>query len=270
MTTILFTNARDEINILEWIQHHLHLGFDYIYIFDHKSIIPIYNLLQSKHSSSCNLSKVHVFRLDKDIPKINLMKIALQFSIKNHFHWMLYLDCDEFLVLNKEEKVQPFLEKYNQYDQVAMNWLMFGSNYRNDTLKPNESIIDSYTRSDDQLDKHIKCFLNIQKAKYNKIKIVNPHYYLVNNMTLSIDTLFHNLNVIEPHFHYSRESYETVPAFIAHYSNQSYQDYINRKIRLPRDDNGGKRNILSKEEIHKQHNKKINHFIKYKYSIKKE
>jgi hypothetical protein len=268
MKTILFTNARDESNILEWIQHHLKLGFDYIYIFDHKSVVPIYNILKTIHTHSYDLSKVHVFRLEKDIIKINLMKIALHFSIKHNFNWMLYLDCDEFLVLNQTNNIQSFLTKYNNYDQVAMNWLMFGSNYRNNLLKPTESIIQSYTRSDDKLDKHIKCILNLQKAKYNKIKIVNPHYYLFGNMRLSVDTLFHRLNSSEPYFHYTTESYETIPAFIAHYSNQSYQNYLNRKINLPRDDNGGRRQLLSKEEIHKQHNTIINHFVKNKYSIK--
>jgi hypothetical protein len=38
---ILFTNARDEKNIKEWVAHHLLLGFDLIYIFDHKSIKPL-------------------------------------------------------------------------------------------------------------------------------------------------------------------------------------------------------------------------------------
>jgi len=149
-----------------------------------------------------------------------------------------------------------------------MNWLMFGSNYRNDLLKPTESIIQSYTRSHDKLDKHIKCILNLQKAKYNKIKIVNPHYYLFGNMGLSVDTLFHRINSSEPYFHYTRESYKTIPAFIAHYSNQSYQNYLNRKIKLPRDDTGERRQLLSKEEIHKQDNTIINHFVKNKYSIK--
>jgi hypothetical protein len=267
MKTILFTNARDESNILEWIIHHLNLGFDYIYIFDHKSKIPIYNLLKTHHTPTCDLSKVHVLRLDKDIIKINLMKIALQYSIKHHFSWLLYLDCDEFLVLNQENKIQPFLEKYKKYDQVAFNWLMFGSNYRNNVLNPNESIIQSYTRSDDKLDKHIKCIINLQKARYNKIKIVNPHYYLFNNMIYSVDTLFHRLNPREPHFHYTNESYKTIPAFVAHYSNQSYQDYLNRKINLPRDDNGGRRSILSREDIHKQHNTIINYFISNKYLL---
>ena len=38
---MLFTNARDEKNIKEWAAHHLLLGFDLIYIFDHKSKIPL-------------------------------------------------------------------------------------------------------------------------------------------------------------------------------------------------------------------------------------
>ena len=32
---VLFANVRDEPNIKEWITHHLLLGFDCIYIFDH-------------------------------------------------------------------------------------------------------------------------------------------------------------------------------------------------------------------------------------------
>ena len=29
---ILFTNARDELKLKEWVAHHLLLGFDFIYI----------------------------------------------------------------------------------------------------------------------------------------------------------------------------------------------------------------------------------------------
>ena len=38
---VLFTNARDEQNIKEWVVHHLLLGFDCIYIFDHLSVVPL-------------------------------------------------------------------------------------------------------------------------------------------------------------------------------------------------------------------------------------
>ena len=46
--TILFTNARNEKNIVEWTAHHLNLGFDFIYILDHNSDIPIVDLFKNK------------------------------------------------------------------------------------------------------------------------------------------------------------------------------------------------------------------------------
>jgi len=43
---ILFTNARDELCIKEWIAHHLLLGFNLIYIFDHMSKNPLAEVLR--------------------------------------------------------------------------------------------------------------------------------------------------------------------------------------------------------------------------------
>ena len=54
---ILFTNARDEPNIAEWIAHHLLLGFDKIIIFDHMSIEPIENKLKTNFNN-----KIQVIR----------------------------------------------------------------------------------------------------------------------------------------------------------------------------------------------------------------
>ena len=45
--TILFTNARDEPNISEWVAHHLLLGFDKIIVFDHLSTVPISSMIKS-------------------------------------------------------------------------------------------------------------------------------------------------------------------------------------------------------------------------------
>ena len=44
---VLFTNARDEPNIAEWIAHHLLLGFDKVFVFDHLSKEPIQSMMAS-------------------------------------------------------------------------------------------------------------------------------------------------------------------------------------------------------------------------------
>ena len=43
----LFANVRDEKHIKEWAAHHLLIGFDLIYIFDHKSDIPLKSVFKT-------------------------------------------------------------------------------------------------------------------------------------------------------------------------------------------------------------------------------
>ena len=271
MKTCLFTNARNEKNILEWVLHHQKLGFNYIFIIDHKSIIPINKILNVINpitkTSKYNMKNVFVLRINKDkIVKTNLMKFAVKFCIKNNFNWLLYLDSDEFLVLNYTNNVNNFLQHYVLYDQVGINWLLFGSNYRDSSLNNNESIVESYTRSDKNLNNHLKSFINIQHLRYNNIiNIVNPHAYILNNMSRSINVNYKRVNPLEPHYYNTIQPFNKVPAFIAHYLYQSYETYLNRKINLPRDDSGTFRSLINKEDFHKLNNDIINTFVKDKF-----
>lgn len=271
MKTCLFTNARNEKNILEWVLHHQKLGFNYIFIIDHKSIIPINKILNVINpitkTPKYNMKNVFVLRINKDkIVKTNLMKFAVKFCIKNNFNWLLYLDSDEFLVLNYTNNVNNFLQHYVLYDQVGINWLLFGSNYRDSSLNNNESIVESYTRSDKNLNNHLKSFINIQHLRYNNIiNIVNPHAYILNNMSRSINVNYKRVNPLEPHYYDTIQPFNKVPAFIAHYLYQSYETYLNRKINLPRDDTGTFRSLINKEDFHKLNNDIINTFVKDKF-----
>ena len=271
MRTILFTNARNENNIVEWVTHHLRLGFTTIFIFDHRSTKPIYPILLKEKTN--RLHQIVVVRINKEsVIKTNLMMSALKYSLKHRYDWLLYLDCDEFLVLNNDENISSFLPQYNQYDQVGINWLFFGSNFRKKALTTNESIIHSYTRSEKKLDKHIKSLLNLRKMLYYnyKIQIPNPHYYLIyqNQYRYSVNVNHKPYNPMSPHFIDTKEHFTTIPAFIAHYCNQSYENYIQRKILLPRDDSNTYREVIQMKEFHKLHNDIINTHLSKKYPLK--
>jgi hypothetical protein len=267
MKTILFTNARNEDNIIEWVTHHLLLGFSKIFIIDHKSTHPIYPKLQK---NNIEMSRICVFRMNNDnIIKTDLIMYALKYSLKYNYDWLLYLDCDEFLVLNADDNITSFLTKYRQYDQVGINWLLFGSNYRDKRLKPEESIIHTYTRSAKQLDQHIKSCIHLRKAKYfnYRIRVNNPHYFIINNRdyTSSVNVNYKKYDRQIPYSIQTELSYTTVPAFIAHYYSQSYENYITRKILLPKDDDGLYRTKIEQDAFHKMYNHIINEHVSMKY-----
>jgi hypothetical protein len=228
--------------------HHQNLGFSHIYIYDHRSIIPVKDILK-------NVTNITVKSIDDDIRKCSLMIKAYRLSLAKKYDLMIYLDSDEFLILNKHNNVNDFLNLYKNYDQIGINWLLFGSNNLNKKLNSNQTIIESYTKCQKKLNMHIKSFLNL---KNENIKIRCPHVFLLQDISKSVDVDFNCLGNETPHFNRINKHYNDVTAYIAHYMYQSYETYIQRKVNLPRDDTNTYRKVVPKENFHKAHNDEIN------------
>lgn len=250
---VLFTNARDENNIKEWAAHHVLLGFDNIIIFDHKSKEPLKNVFQNFDN------RVTVFdgsKLEGKV-KFNFMNWAKRIATVIKADWFLYLDADEFLVLHPPIKnVKEFLNTFpfQNASAISLNWLLFGSNYLDND--PKDLIISSYTKSDEKLNSHVKTFVKTIAAD----KATNPHFY----------------NLCDNHYQYSfnglmkypfcqnntSHSFHDVPAYIAHYITQSKETYYRRKISLPADDTGSKRDIKDTQLVHNSHNEIENYEVR--------
>jgi len=249
MKVIVFTNARDEPHILEWISHYLNLGFDHVFIYDHQSKIPISSLIAPKNISLVN--RITITRLDDNIRnmKSTLMTRALDISKEKGFDWMLYIDADEFLYLKNNDNIKTFLEHYKRYHQVGINWLMFGTNFMN--VEVEGTLLEKYTRSASELNRHIKSFV---KPRYAK-KPMNPHVYHMRG-NLSIHCENKPLGP-DPYFFETTTLPIDVTAYFAHYIHQAHDVYIKRKIALPRDDNGKFRIQLTETELHQRNNEII-------------
>ena len=253
---ILFTNVRDEKNMKEWCAHHLLLGFDSIYIFDHKSVIPL------REEFSHFDKRVYIERCELENPvKIVLMKKAVKISKYLNADWMLYLDADEFLVLNTFNDVKQLLNIFSFADSLSLNWLFFGTN--NHVKNPeNGLIIENYTHSDLYLNQHVKTFVRPIVV----INIDNPHFYhiLNPNRMLSIENKIMNNKFYA--FYDTKNNYKNVIAYIAHYQYQSEETYIKRKVNRGQDDGTGESAYMN--NIHLLHNENENNSIKDKYSEK--
>jgi hypothetical protein len=263
MIVILFTNARDEKHIKEWVAHHLNLGFDYIYIFDHKSIEPIKTQFKPN-------PKLTIKRIDYNIELLKESLMMKAKEIAKSYDWMLYLDADEFLVLNQHNTVHELLETYEIYNQVGFNWLVFGSNYL--TNEPDGMIIENYIRCNSKLNMRIKTFVRPESIVSTK----SPHAYMTKNMKISINGITKKPLIADHPYHYPLPNilYTDTPAYIAHYMYQSYDIYTSRKIALPRDDYGSGnayRPTITEDELHNsKDNQIINTLVRDKYCEKND
>lgn len=246
---MLFTNARDEKNINEWIVHHFLLGFDKIFIFDHLSVIPIKAPIFNGKLTICRVNET------KHNIKLNFIGRALNVALKNNADWMLYLDADEYLCINNYTDVKSFLINFKEADMIGINWLMFGSNSH--VAQPNGLLVENFIKSDIRLNQHIKSFVRPECVK----RIVNPHYYIISDLSRCYNVF--GFRIPNGPFNNMPVPFFKSPAYVAHYYVQSEEEYKKRKGRIM--DDGSRPNIPSSEEIHSMHNEVDNHQLRCKY-----
>ena len=248
----LFTNARDEPNIAEWIAHHILLGFDKVIVFDHLSNQPIAEKLGTNFDNKLIVNRVQ----GTGNIKIELMKKAVNIADNNHVSWMLYLDADEFLLLKDFTNVHDYLLSFKDADSIGINWLMFGSS--GFVKQPSGLITENFIRSEIRLNQHVKSFVRPSIVK----NIVNPHYYILTNSNRYVSSLKTRIRVGP--FNNQPLPFINANAYIAHYYIQSEEEHLRRKGRALDDGSPNKLGIVN--EIHSLYNTVANNQLQNKYS----
>ena len=141
MKIALCTIAREEnVYINEWVQHHLNIGFDHIFIYDNN--LPDYPYVGD--SINANIDKVTI------IPFIKKTEESQQqayydcyktYSI--NFDWMAFFDVDEFLMNNDSVGIKTRLEKITA-DNVVIPWKIYtwSGKFSRDV---SSSVVDDFT-----------------------------------------------------------------------------------------------------------------------------
>lgn len=258
MRIILFTNARDEKHIKEWVAHHLNLGFDFIHIFDHKSIIPINKLFKPNPKLRINRNNT-----DGQV-KGMFMDSSIEIAKKEKYDWMMYLDADEFLFLRDHETIHDFIKSYGDVNQIGFNWLMFGSNFLEN--EPDGMMLDNYIRCNSNINRHIKSI-----AKLSDITSFNSaHCYHVNSIQKSVYA-YQNKRFNKTDFFWNdipNKSYTDLPAYICHYINQAFSVYKQRRLSRQRDDGSIRKFTHTPDTLNMMDNDVINIEVRDKYSEK--
>jgi len=178
---------------------------------------------------------------------------------------MLYLDADEFLVINNDyiTNVKKLLSYYSYAHSISCNWFLFGTNFH--VKEPNGLIIDNYTRSEPTLNEHLKSFIRPSEfvsPDPHRSTIKNPNKaYHVNGKQLKDTKDINNC------FYQNPINFKKAQVFIAHYIIQSQETYSKRKLNNPRDDTGTFRD-KNMESLHSLHNNIINTLVTKRYSEK--
>ena len=114
--------------IEEWVNYHLNLGFDHIYLADNNYDNPErFELILQDYIKK---NKVTVFDCRGEYyhfagqPKF--YKQIYYDGILNDYDWILFIDIDEFITLtDKFKNIKEYLDRdiFNDFDVIKINWM---------------------------------------------------------------------------------------------------------------------------------------------------
>jgi hypothetical protein len=135
MTSCIFTVIKNEHEYLdEWIQYHLKLGINHIFIFEdydsdsHKNICAKYdkyvslnNIFDILNNSDKKLVKQYKISKKKNAQDTYFKK-GLLYLCENYFNiydWCFVIDDDEFITL-ENNNLEDILSLYKDYDAIIL------------------------------------------------------------------------------------------------------------------------------------------------------
>lgn len=119
---VICTCAKNEANyIVEWVNYHLKLGFDQIYIHNNDDNQIILKQLLGDNDK--------VTLIDYSGKKAFRVKMIENFYVIGKFKWCAFIDCGEFITLNGFNNIKDYINKFPEdCHQILLHWLCYGAN----------------------------------------------------------------------------------------------------------------------------------------------
>ena len=240
---------KNERYIKEFLIYYIIQGVEHFYLYDNESKKSLKKVLKEPIFQKCCTTIdypgkcIHMPIYNECIQKT-----------KDITKWLIIVDADEFILPKKKFTVREFLNDYEDYQAIGINWVMFGSNGHID--KQNGLLIENYVKCEDYESVKYKHIKTICQPKYVK-NIDNPHYVKTIDPTKFVDP---DKNIIKGAFN---PNGRINLIQINHYWGKSLEEY-KKKIKNGRPDQVEKNKYL--EGYMKMYNNKKDKTIKKKYS----
>ena len=241
-TAIICIVKNENQYIKEWVDYHLNLGFDTIFVNDNndiegesvKDILKDY--VKSKKVVILNRRGEVIVRNNKLLNSKGLQEYCMEecyHLFQSQYDWFAIIDIDEFICLDErfDNSVKAFLSQphFDSADMIKMKWLIMDDN---DSIQYSEgNVVDRFPNKnyDCELNNENKCFYRSNIKNFELYKgthnTLNPNdvccatdgSYMIANDT---NTSLINRLVL---------TYQD--CYIKHYATKSLEEYCERKLK---------------------------------------
>lgn len=201
----------------EWIEWHRKLGVEKFYIYDNESSDDTKEVLEPYVESGL---VEYVFW-----PGMRQQLRAYDDCLEKHrldAHWIAVIDLDEFIVPIKDKTISEFLERFEGFPVVEINWLIYGSGGA--LKKEAGSVMErfkNHSLPNHVLNRHVKSIVNPRRV----FSFIGCHEAArISGKAADSDGVPINKNFRD------REPLQNVIR-INHYAVKSYEEFLKKRAR---------------------------------------
>ena len=234
MKSCILTVIKNEQEYIdEWIQYHLDLGIDHIFIFEdidsdsHKEICDKYDAVSLNCIDSVlgdeDRKKTRELKLTKkkNPQEIYFPKALSWIKVNYQYDWCFVIDVDEFITSYKP--ISDVLSEFRDYDGIVIQWKVFGANGH--ISKPHykdKGVVKTYTKESNYAGHYVLEWTT--KSCYN-LNTFKESYFKNNHQSTD------ECNWCRTDFSNSRSKIIYDKMYIKHYITKSWEEYIAKRKR---------------------------------------
>lgn len=214
----------------EWIEYHLMIGVDHLYMYNNNSDDEYLRILQPYIANG----SVTLIDWTKNHAQMEAYKDCFD-RFRNETQWLSFIDLDEFIVPRKEKDINEWIKGYERYPSILLYWKMFGTGGK---MKHdyNQLVIEQYYVCQNGFGLHIgKCIFNTdyEIAYYHEI---THHYTCVYYKLLGIKIRVVPINVfkrfvIKGFYYTCLDRYNQASIQLNHYWSKAWSLYEEKRRR---------------------------------------
>jgi hypothetical protein len=225
----LYVRQKDEVNIIEFMEHYYSLGFLFILILDDHSQIHPSRIIGNKFNGKYKIIQINKNIINKYPNKtdyfnnIEVFEVYVLPEIKKYMDYVYYSDMDEYLVIKKHKNINEVINFYKPFEQLKINWLFFGNN----NIKIGQGLSKLkplFTKSALKLNSHVKSLVKVDSIKH----YLCAHCFVTKN-GISKNILNEITNETPFEEKLTNYSFKDVNLYLAHYVTQDTATFIRRR-----------------------------------------
>ncbi len=218
----------------EWIEFHLLVGVDKIYLTNNNSTDDYMTILKPYiDNGKVILSNIYVDitknpgSRDNEVLLVNEWVKEMNRIVKHSQEdWIIHVSTDEFIFPTKKDNIKDVLATFPEnVGEISVNWVLFGNN--GIELKENELLIDKIRKSSEDSEfynLHVKPILRPKAVKY----IPSVHFSNLLSNYIKVDS---NKNKNNFKTYYETEKFVADELVINHYRFRDLA-YSKEKIKI--------------------------------------